>query len=165
MVEYPHTEYWNKGIIGSSIIAFDKLDGSNIRAEFHVKKGWIKYGSRQMELNEKHPSLFNIMWVGEIPCNSYYNSNRWQIFLFAAQPWEFEWISWIALYRLLIGKLKLNIAFMDFHDRALTWNFHRQMLKMQCSYEIPRISINFIKAKCIQQLPNRMGINIWWNRP
>jgi hypothetical protein len=53
----------------------------------------------------------------------------------------------------------------DFDDRALTWNFHRQMLIMQCSYEIPRISINFIKAKCIQQLLNRMGINIWWNRP
>jgi len=34
MKEYPHIEYWNKGIQGSPIIAFDKLDGQNIRCEW-----------------------------------------------------------------------------------------------------------------------------------
>jgi len=30
MKQYKSIDYWNKGIFGSPIIAFDKLDGSNI---------------------------------------------------------------------------------------------------------------------------------------
>lgn len=39
------------------IIAFDKLDGSNIRAEFSPKQGFYKFGSRKILIDEKHEQL------------------------------------------------------------------------------------------------------------
>lgn len=55
-------EYWSISGINNSprglpCIAFDKLDGSNIRAEWHKKRGWSKFGSRTVLLDEKHPDL------------------------------------------------------------------------------------------------------------
>jgi hypothetical protein len=54
MKQYPSIEYWNKGIIGTNVYAFDKLDGSNIRAEWNKKlskktsftNGFGKFGTR-----------------------------------------------------------------------------------------------------------------------
>ncbi len=37
------------------IVAFDKLDGSNIRAEWTKKKGWSKFGTRHRLLDESDP--------------------------------------------------------------------------------------------------------------
>lgn len=39
------------------IFAFDKLDGSNIRAEWSEKKGFYKFGSRTQLMDENHPML------------------------------------------------------------------------------------------------------------
>lgn len=39
------------------IIAFDKLDGSNVRAEWTPKKGWAKFGRRNGLLDSSHPLL------------------------------------------------------------------------------------------------------------
>jgi len=39
---------------GIPIIAFDKLDGSNIRAEWSPKRGFYKFGTRKMMIDEKH---------------------------------------------------------------------------------------------------------------
>jgi len=39
------------------ITAFDKLDGSNIRAEFSSKKGFYKFGSRKILLDENSKPL------------------------------------------------------------------------------------------------------------
>jgi hypothetical protein len=39
------------------IIAFDKLDGSNIRAEWSPKRGFYKFGSRKCLIDERHPNL------------------------------------------------------------------------------------------------------------
>lgn len=33
--------------LGQPFVAFDKLDGSNIRAEWDRKKGWLRFGSRR----------------------------------------------------------------------------------------------------------------------
>lgn len=41
------------------IYAFDKLDGSQIRAEWTAKKGFVAFGSRNRALEESHP------WLGE----------------------------------------------------------------------------------------------------
>lgn len=38
-----------------SIVAFDKLDGSNIRAEWTSKKGWHKFGTRNRLVDETDP--------------------------------------------------------------------------------------------------------------
>lgn len=37
-----------------SIYAFDKIDGTNIRAEFSKKKGFYKFGTRRMLIDEGH---------------------------------------------------------------------------------------------------------------
>ena len=37
MKEYPSIDYWNKGIFGLPVWAFDKIDGSNIRVEWNRK--------------------------------------------------------------------------------------------------------------------------------
>lgn len=40
------------------IVAFDKLDGSNIRAEWNRKEGWYKFGSRYKLLEENQGTIF-----------------------------------------------------------------------------------------------------------
>lgn len=54
MKQYPSIDYWNKGILGSNIWAFDKLDGSNIRFEWSKKRGWYKFGTRNTMIDESH---------------------------------------------------------------------------------------------------------------
>lgn len=44
-------------IVGIDVIAFDKLDGSNIRCEWTRKNGLHKFGSRKVLLGEDHPFL------------------------------------------------------------------------------------------------------------
>ena len=55
MKSYPTIPHWHKGIFGEHVYAFDKLDGSNIRAEWSKKRGWYKFGTRNMIINEQHP--------------------------------------------------------------------------------------------------------------
>ena len=45
-------DYW-----GLPIYAFDKLDGSNLRFEYSQKRGFYKFGTRQMMIDEKHPEF------------------------------------------------------------------------------------------------------------
>ena len=60
MKAYPEIDYWNKGIFGEHVIAFDKLDGSNIRVEWDrrtAKKsnytgGFRKFGTRTQLINK-----------------------------------------------------------------------------------------------------------------
>ena len=52
MKEYPHIDYWNKGIFGTPIIAFDKLDGQNARAEWSKNRGWHKFGTKNTLFDE-----------------------------------------------------------------------------------------------------------------
>src|SRR5262245_20254555 len=43
--------------LGRAFVAFDKLDGSNIRAEWDRKKGWHRFGSRRRLLDASLPFL------------------------------------------------------------------------------------------------------------
>jgi hypothetical protein len=54
MKTYPSINYYNKGIYGSIVHVFDKLDGSNIRCEWSKKSGWYKFGTRNCLIDEKH---------------------------------------------------------------------------------------------------------------
>lgn len=45
-------DYW-----GLPIIAFDKLDGSNLRFEYSQKRGFYKFGTRQMMIDNSHPEF------------------------------------------------------------------------------------------------------------
>lgn len=47
-IEY-YGDYW-----GLPIIAFDKLDGSNLRFEYSQKRGFYKFGTRNMMIDENH---------------------------------------------------------------------------------------------------------------
>ena len=53
MKQYPRMDYFDKGIHGSYIYAFDKLDGSNIRCEWSRKRGWYKFGTRNVMIDER----------------------------------------------------------------------------------------------------------------
>ncbi len=55
MKSYPIIEYKVNGNI--DIYAFDKLDGSNIRAEWNVKNGFHKFGTRHRLLDEHDEHL------------------------------------------------------------------------------------------------------------
>lgn len=58
MKSYPSIEYWNHGIIGDKVWAFDKLDGSNMRFEWGRKRkennGWYKFGTKNVMIDEKN---------------------------------------------------------------------------------------------------------------
>src|SRR3954447_26970866 len=43
--------------LGRPFMAFDKLDGSNIRAEWDRKRGWHLFGSRRRLLDASQPFL------------------------------------------------------------------------------------------------------------
>lgn len=45
-------DYW-----GLPIIAFDKLDGSNLRFEYSQKRGFYKFGTRNMIIDGSHPEF------------------------------------------------------------------------------------------------------------
>lgn len=47
-IEY-YGDYW-----GLPIIGFDKLDGSNLRFEYSKKRGFYKFGTRHMMIDDKH---------------------------------------------------------------------------------------------------------------
>ena len=54
MKQYHSIEYWNKGVMGTNVFAFDKLDGSNLRFEWTQKDskknsnyGFTKFGTRK----------------------------------------------------------------------------------------------------------------------
>lgn len=54
MKQYPKILHWNNSPLGLPCIAFDKLDGSNIRFEYSRKRGWYKSGSRKMMIDSNH---------------------------------------------------------------------------------------------------------------
>ena len=47
----------SRDIVGKPVYAFDKLDGSNIRAEWSRKRGFYKFGSRKRLLGPDDPLL------------------------------------------------------------------------------------------------------------
>jgi hypothetical protein len=63
MKEYPSIPSANdllarpEDYLGRPFVAFDKLDGSNIRAEWDRKKGWHRFGSRRRLLDPSQPLL------------------------------------------------------------------------------------------------------------
>ena len=60
MNEYPTID---RNIIDKTIYAFDKLDGSNIRAEWTRKNGFSKYGSRRCLIDERTEILGNAITI------------------------------------------------------------------------------------------------------
>lgn len=54
MEQYPSID---REIRNIPIYAYDKLDGSNIRAEYSRKTGFYKFGSRNQLMDETHPHL------------------------------------------------------------------------------------------------------------
>jgi hypothetical protein len=61
MKAYPHIEYWNRGILDAKVIAFDKLDGQNIRIEWSKNKGWYKFGTKTSMFDETNKQFGNVI--------------------------------------------------------------------------------------------------------
>jgi hypothetical protein len=60
MKEYPSIINSSKAP-RKSCIAFDKLDGSNIRVKYTAKKGWNLFGSRTQLIDKTHPHLGGVV--------------------------------------------------------------------------------------------------------
>lgn len=56
MQQFPSIMTYKK-FSNQSCIAFDKLDGSNVRFEWSKKRGWHKSGTRKQMLDENHPHM------------------------------------------------------------------------------------------------------------
>ena len=56
MKSYDSIEYYGDNW-GLPVIAFDKIDGSNFRAEFSPKRGLYKFGTRNMMIDENHETF------------------------------------------------------------------------------------------------------------
>ncbi len=66
---------------GASIYAFDKLDGSNIRAEWNKKKGFWKFGRRHGLLDDSNPKLLeapDLIRQHEAAFAQIFTRQRWQ---------------------------------------------------------------------------------------
>lgn len=61
MKAYPSIEYWTKGIMDAQVIAFDKLDGQNIRCEWSKNQRWYKFGSRTSMFDEKNEQFGKVI--------------------------------------------------------------------------------------------------------
>lgn len=66
MKTYNSIPYWKKGHFGKKCIGFDKLDGSNLRAEWSRKRfkkgennGWYKFGTRRTMIDSNHEQFGN----------------------------------------------------------------------------------------------------------
>lgn len=66
----------------TKIVTFDKLDGSNIRAEWSKKKGFYKFGSRNKLIDNKHPMLGEsidlIMEKYQKPLGTIFSDKKWE---------------------------------------------------------------------------------------
>ena len=57
MKTYPKMDYWNKGKFGEYSYSFIKYDGSNLRFCWNRKRGWYKFGSRNVMIDKNTPIL------------------------------------------------------------------------------------------------------------
>lgn len=55
MKAYPKIEHYNKAPFGENCYAFYKYDGSNFRAEWGRKRGWYKWGTRNVMIDKNTP--------------------------------------------------------------------------------------------------------------
>jgi RNA ligase len=64
------------------VIAFDKCDGSNIRAEWSPKRGFYKFGSRKCLIDEKHEQLGKSVGLIQDTCAAelakVFKDERWE---------------------------------------------------------------------------------------
>lgn len=79
MKEYPSIQ---GEIVGQPIYAFDKLDGSNVRAEWSKKRGFYKFGKRHGLVDETDPLLGEakglILESYSESLSRIFSKNRWQ---------------------------------------------------------------------------------------
>jgi hypothetical protein len=55
MKTYPKIEHYSEAPLGEFCYAFYKYDGSNIRAEWGRKRGWYKWGTRNVMIDKNTP--------------------------------------------------------------------------------------------------------------
>ena len=61
MKSYPSIPHHSDSLLGSYIYAFFKEDGSNIRVEWSKKRGFYKFGSRNVMLDEKNEHFGDVI--------------------------------------------------------------------------------------------------------
>lgn len=59
MKSYPKIDHYNSNLSGLNCYAFDKIDGTNFRAEWGRKRGWYKFGTRNVMIDRSTPLYGN----------------------------------------------------------------------------------------------------------
>ena len=57
MKQYPKIPHYDKSFLKKDFVAFDKLDGSNLRFEFSKNKKWYKFGTRKTMFDKSNPTF------------------------------------------------------------------------------------------------------------
>lgn len=61
MKEYLSIPGWKNSVLGLPCLAFNKLDGSNMRMEWSKKNGFYKYGTRHCLLDRSHSEFGEVI--------------------------------------------------------------------------------------------------------
>lgn len=59
MKSYPKIQHHNKGLIGQDCYAFDKIDGTSMRFEWGRKRGFYKFGTRNVMI-DRNTEIYGI---------------------------------------------------------------------------------------------------------
>ena len=54
MKHYPRIPHYNKGLFGQNCFSFNKLDGSSMRFEWNKKRGFYKFGTRNVMIDKSN---------------------------------------------------------------------------------------------------------------
>lgn len=100
-----------------NIFAFDKLDGSNIRAEWNKKRGFYKFGTKTQMLGEDHP-IFGTA-IGLI--NSTYGDDLSKIFSDA--------------------KVQSAVAFFEFYSPSSAFGHHI----LEGNHKVTLLDVNYYR--------------------
>lgn len=142
MKEYHKILYYNHGIIGSPVIAFDKLDGSNIRVEWSKKRAFYKYGTRTQMLDKTHLQLGGAVTVFEEKyfdkLHQYFSTER-----------DYRTLQSITIYLEYFGPNsfaglheptdKMNIVLIDVWRHGKGWVEPKDFVKQFTEFGIPDV--------------------------
>lgn len=135
MKEYPSIP--TKHYYAPSIIAFDKLDGSNIRAEWTKKNGFSKFGRRNGLLDDSNPILKE-----SVPLiQSKYEQKLTEIFLkerYTKVTCFFEFFGPNSFAGLHDGK-DMNVVLIDVSVHPKGFLSPQEFIKQFGGVEIPKI--------------------------
>jgi hypothetical protein len=128
--------------MGSPVIAFDKLDGSNIRVEWSKKRAFYKYGTRTQMLDKTNPTFGPAIDIFE---EKYFD----KLHQFFSSEKEYRNLQTILAYFEYVGPNsfaglhdpndKMDLVLIDIWKHGKGWVEPRNFVKQYSKFGIPEI--------------------------